>query len=308
MHIILVSNRLATAKTVVVSRPAMIGAVFSFFLLILSLAWLMSWVGMQFRLPFAESLALSVQQRQEQKSEAYVRDNLNVMAAKPGQLQAQLQRLDSLGERVSALSGVEVPNVAKASGGQGGPLILAPLPPALSREELNRQVDQLAEIVDMRSDSLSILESQLMDRRLKSIMLPTSRPVKNASIGSGFGYRSDPIIGVHAMHEGLDFNAPIGSRVTAAAGGIVVAAKFHPEYGNMVEIDHGKGFVSRYAHMASISVRNGQVIRRGREVGTLGNTGRSTGPHLHFEVRYKGVAQDPARFLRQDLKLAKLAR
>lgn len=308
MHIILVSNRLATARTVVVTRQGIVAAVISFLALVLAVAWLMSWIGVHFRLPFAESLALSVQQRQEQQAQAYLRDNLNAMAVKIGQLQAQLLRLDSLGERVAVLSGLDKESAAKPSGGQGGPLIPAPLPPALSAAELNRQVEQLEAVVHQRSDSLALLESQLMDQRLNAILLPTSPPVRHAAIGSGFGYRSDPIAGVHAMHEGLDFNAPAGTPVAAAAGGVVRFASFHPEFGNLVEVEHGKGFLTRYAHLATLAVRPGQVIRRGHEVGTVGNTGRSTGAHLHFEVRYKGVAQNPARFLRRDAQLARLDR
>jgi murein DD-endopeptidase MepM/ murein hydrolase activator NlpD len=101
------------------------------------------------------------------------------------------------------------------------------------------------------------------------------------------------------MHEGIDFVADPGTRVISAAGGIVATAEYHPQYGNLIEIDHGNDFTSRYAHLSKLMVKPGQVIKRGQEIGASGNTGRSTGPHLHFEVRYKGAAQNPARFLRQ---------
>ncbi|MBK1680815.1 M23 family metallopeptidase [Rhodocyclus tenuis] len=315
MHIILVSDRLATAKSMVLTARMMALAAAFFAALLFSAALLLSWVGVQFRLPFAESLALSVQQQQAQKSQEFVRDNVNVMAVKLGQLQAQLLRLDSLGERISALSGVDAPArlepgkmpppaAGKAPPGQGGPLILPASPVPLSAEQLQQEVDRLAQLVDQRSDSLAALESQLMDKRVKSIMLPTILPIQSNTIGSGFGWRTDPIAGVQAMHEGIDFIAETGTRVIAAAGGVVLSAEFHPQYGNLIEIDHGNGFSSRYAHLSRALVRSGQVIKRGQEIAASGNTGRSTGPHLHFEVRYKGVPQNPVRFLRQDLLMA----
>jgi murein DD-endopeptidase MepM/ murein hydrolase activator NlpD len=273
----------------------------------------LSWVGVQFRLPFAETLALSVQQQQTQKTQEFVRDNLSAMAVKLGQMQAQMSRLDSLGERVQALSGVDASApagkaapAAKSAGnaGQGGPLILPQDSPLLSADAMQRELERLALVVEQRSDSLTALESQLMDKRLKSIMLPTILPIQANAIGSSFGWRSDPIAGVQAMHEGIDFIADPGTRVIAAAGGVVLSAEVHPQYGNLIEIDHGNDFVTRYAHLSRMLVKPGQVIRRGQEIAASGNTGRSTGPHLHFEVRYKGMPQNPARFLRRDVLTA----
>lgn len=318
MHIILVSDRLATAKSMVLTPRTLAFAAASFAVFIFVAALALSWVGVQFRLPFAESLALSVQQQQAQRTEEFVRDNVNVMAVKLGQMQAQLLRLDSLGERISALSGVDAPArvepgkaPAPASGkvpaGQGGPLILPAMPQTLSPEELRQEVDRLSQLVEQRSDSLAALESQLLDKRVKSIQLPTILPIHVTNIGSGFGWRTDPIAGVQAMHEGIDFIADPGTRVIAAAGGVVLSAEFHPQYGNLIEIDHGNNFVSRYAHLSRLLVRPGQVVKRGQEIAASGNTGRSTGPHLHFEVRYKGVPQNPARFLRQELQTAQVA-
>ena len=306
MHIILVSNHLATARTLTIT-PRLIAASTAVFLVAaFSTSFFFSWVGVRFNLPFAEQLVASVQQAQTQKTQEFVRDNLNAMAVKLGQMQAQLLRLDSLGERVSALSGVKLPErTADSRGGQGGPLVLDAQP--LSPLELQREVDRLAQIVEQRGDALTVLESQLMEQRIKTSLLPTILPIEGANIGSIFGHRVDPIAGVHAMHEGIDFVADSGTRVIAAAGGVVLGAEYHPQYGNLIEIDHGNDFSSRYAHLSKMSVKPGQVIKRGQEIGASGNTGRSTGPHLHFEVRYKGVAQNPARFLQQNARFAQLA-
>ncbi len=307
MHIILVSNRLATARTLTIT-PRMVALVLSGFVLLSFLtSFMFSWIGVRFNLPFAERLVASVQHAQTQKTQEFVRDNINSMAVKLGQMQAQLLRLDSLSERVSSLSGIKAPEkVSEGKGGQGGPLVVSSVP--LSPIELQREVDRLAQIVEQRSDDLTALESQLMEKRIKANLLPTLLPIQASHIGSTFGHRLDPIAGVHAMHEGIDFVAEPGTRVISAAGGVVVAAELHPQYGNLVEIDHGNDFSSRYAHLSKMMVKPGQVIKRGQEIGSSGNTGRTTGPHMHFEVRYKGAAQNPARFLQQNADSAQNTR
>lgn len=298
MHIILVSNRLATARTLTITRRMLVATACGFVLLAFLTSFVFSWVGVRFNLPFAERLVASVQQEQTQKTQAFVRDNLDTMAVKLGQMQAQLLRLDSLSERVAALAGIKPPEkTGDGKGGQGGPLVVSSAP--LSPLELQREVDRLAQVVEQRSDNLTALESQLMESRIKNNLLPTILPIEANHIGSTFGHRLDPIAGVHAMHEGIDFVAEPGTRVISAAGGVVTAAEYHPQYGNLIEIDHGNDFSSRYAHLSKLLVKSGQVIKRGQEIGASGNTGRSTGPHLHFEVRYKGAAQNPARFLQQ---------
>ena len=127
-------------------------------------------------------------------------------------------------------------------------------------------------------------------------MVPSASPVAGPA-GSGFGFRSDPINGRPALHSDLDFPAEIGTAITAAAGGIVVTNEWHSAYGHVLEIDHGNGLLTRYAHCSSIEVRLGALVKRGQLVARVGNSGRSTGSHLHFEVLVDGVPQDPARFL-----------
>jgi murein DD-endopeptidase MepM/ murein hydrolase activator NlpD len=121
--------------------------------------------------------------------------------------------------------------------------------------------------------------------------------VADGFVGSGFGWRTDPFTGHMARHEGIDFAAPPGTPIHAAAGGVVLSAEFHPEYGNVVEIDHGNQLTTRYAHALRMLVRPGDLVKRGQKIAEVGNTGRSTGPHLHFEVHSQGVAQNPAKFL-----------
>jgi murein DD-endopeptidase MepM/ murein hydrolase activator NlpD len=127
--------------------------------------------------------------------------------------------------------------------------------------------------------------------------LPTLKPVVDAWYSSNFGWRLDPFTGQQSFHEGIDFPADVGTPIEAAASGKVTVAEVHPAYGKIIEIDHGNGLVSRYAHCSALLVKEGDLVVRGQEIARVGTTGRSTGPHLHFEVRLNGVPQNPARFL-----------
>jgi murein DD-endopeptidase MepM/ murein hydrolase activator NlpD len=124
-------------------------------------------------------------------------------------------------------------------------------------------------------------------------------------VGSRFGFRIDPFTGEKAMHTGLDFPAEVGTPILAAAGGVVIVQEYHAAYGNMVEIDHGNGLITRYAHASATFVKKGDIVKRGQKIASVGSTGRSTGPHLHFEVWVSGVPQDPQRFLAAGEDLAK---
>lgn len=316
MHIILVPDSKATAKTLNVSPRLIAIVVTGFLALSLAMALPLAWMGIRFDLPFVSDLmapARLVQQleqrEQNRKLETYVRDNVSSMAAKLGTMQAQVMRLDSLSDRVSKLSGAGDlkpeaggKDAKSLKDGKGGPLIRLSKP--LSVSELQTEIDRLSEAIEQRTDELTVLESQLMERRIKAVLLPTAMPIKADHIGSVFGRRIDPIAGGGAMHEGIDFVADPGTPVFASAGGVVQSAEFHPQYGNVIEIDHGNDFSSRYAHLSKINVKPGQVVKRGQLIAASGNTGRSTGPHLHFEVRFRGVAQNPARFLQQSTQLA----
>ena len=177
--------------------------------------------------------------------------------------------------------------------GAGGPFVPMNNP---GLTELNGALDALAVAAGEQSDVLTLTESRLLESRLKTLMIPSSRPI-DVAVGSGFGFRADPFTGRGALHTGLDFPSPIGTEIHAAAGGVVRTAEMHPEYGLMLEIDHGNGLMTRYGHTSRILVKVGDLVKRGQVVADVGTTGRSTGPHLHFEVLVDGVPQDPQRFL-----------
>ncbi len=231
----------------------------------------------------------------------YVKENLAAMAIKIGQMQAQLMRLDALGERVQGLSGVkpqefnfkELPGRGGAEPSSAG---RSPLPD-LSISQFQHALDALATDVEHRFDYMSAVETTLMFDKIHSKMLPTIQPVDVTYNASGFGWRFDPFTGRSAFHEGIDFPAATGTPIIAAAGGVVIAAEFHHDFGNMLEIDHGNDIVTRYAHASKLLAKVGDIVQRGQHVADIGSTGRSTGAHLHFEVLVKGTRQDPHKFL-----------
>ena len=224
----------------------------------------------------------------------YMRENIDAMARKVGEMQAKVVQLEALTERVSQLAGVPIPASAKTAPGRGGVLI-GNRP--LSLEELNQTLAELDSISNNKADLLTVMESRLFDQKIAKIMLPTAQPVPGSHLGSYFGWRIDPITGRSALHSGLDFQADTGTPILAAAGGVVVVQEFHPGFGNMVEIDHGNSLITRYAHASATFVKKGDLVKRGQKIAAVGSTGRSTGPHLHFEVLADGTPQDPQKFL-----------
>ncbi len=233
----------------------------------------------------------------QQKQQSYMHEGLNAMAVRLGQMQAQLLRLDTLGARLAKLNGMKPQEFNfDQPPAQGGPYVPA-MQQDISLESLNQQLDRLSALLNDRNDKLVALETLQLQNRLNKKLLPSRTPVIAGMHSSNFGWRIDPFTGQNAMHEGVDFMVPEGTPIQASAGGIVVYSDFHPQYGKMVEIDHGNDIVTRYAHASSLLVKVGEVVRRGQEIARVGSTGRSTGSHLHFEVRYKGIAQNPQRFL-----------
>jgi murein DD-endopeptidase MepM/ murein hydrolase activator NlpD len=303
VQIILISGRLAKARPLTLSPPHVIAGLLVGLALLLGLAAVVYRASLpsaaHFRSP---ALPQKVEARQEAPIEppasAYVQQNLNAMAVKLGEMQAQLTRLDALGERLSSLAGIRPQEFrfSEAPGLGGAAPSLMP-PQDLSMDQFGEQLSLLARHVESRDDMLGILEAQLSDQAVRKKLLPTTMPVSAPFNASGFGRRVDPFTGQLAMHEGVDFLAAAGTPIVAAADGVVVFAGFHPQYGNMIDIDHGNDLTTRYAHASRLLVKQGEFVKRGGKIARVGSTGRSTGPHLHFEVRLRGAAQNPAKFL-----------
>lgn len=305
MQIILMHPRLARARSVTLGSKHVV-----LVLLVLLMVIVMAAAGLSYTVlrqasngessPMLHKLLVSMTQQEDDRKDKFLKENLAVMAIKLGEMQAQLMRLDALGERVQGLAGVrpeefnfkELPGRGgMETSGLGGP------GRELGMSELQKMLDALSQDVGHRSDYMNAVESTLMSDKIKSRLLPTNPPVNVAYNSSSFGWRLDPFTGHNAFHEGLDFPAPTGTVIVAAAAGVVIASEYHYQFGNMVEIDHGNDIITRYAHASQLFVNVGDIVKRGQRVAEIGTTGRSTGPHLHFEVRIRGVAQDPRKFL-----------
>jgi murein DD-endopeptidase MepM/ murein hydrolase activator NlpD len=247
--------------------------------------------------PVVSQLVRLVVRDEIAQRDRFMRENLDAMAQKVGEMQAKLVKLEAMGDRVSGLAGLKpeelMPLRKTSGGGKGGPFIPAAEP---SLEDLQQALAGLDEASDWQSDLFTFSESRLSRARFEAMRVPSALPV-DGPVGSGFGFRADPLTARAALHTGLDFPADPGTPIAASAAGVVLSADWHAEYGHTIELDHGNGLVTRYAHCQNIQVKAGQLIKRGQVIGTVGSSGRSTGPHLHFEVLVEGVPQDPARFL-----------
>jgi len=304
LHIILVSSRSARSHSFTVSRAQFALAACGVFSAALVLAMVLNYFSLRYAVandhPLVRPLVAALKAEESQRVQAYVRDGLRTMAGKMGELQARIARLDALGSRLSKSAGLKGEEFAfdVPVPGRGGADADAS-PREWSLRQIGAELDRLTGHVEDRSDKLQFLESAIAEQSAQALITPGKSPIRGvAYFSSSYGWRVDPFTGLNTFHEGMDFPAHSGEPILAAGGGVVVYADRHPQYGNMLEIDHGNDLVTRYAHASKLIAKVGDVVLQGSKIAEVGNTGRSTGPHLHFEVRHRGVAQNPARFLR----------
>ncbi len=300
MQIIVVSSDFRTKKSLNVGIPQVIGLTFVALLALGLTATLANYLSLKYAAtsdhPLIRSVLLADQHAEAKARQQQIQDNINNLAVKLGEVQAHMLRLDGLGEKLAKVAGLkpaELPSATANSGRGGAATIGAPL----SFDDFAKQLGELNKNVDVKADQLSVLEALLVEGSAQRKFLPTLPPVENVNYTSNFGYRIDPFNGHQTFHEGVDFAAETGTAINSAASGKVIYADYHPAYGKSVEIDHGNGLVTRYAHGSELLVKEGDLVVRGQRIARVGSTGRSTGPHLHFEVRLNGVAQNPGRFL-----------
>jgi murein DD-endopeptidase MepM/ murein hydrolase activator NlpD len=235
--------------------------------------------------------------------------HLDAYAVQMGELQARIMRLDAQSERLAKLAGekksaapltksnVPSPNAPlskPSAANRGGPLVLSS---PYTEMDLQKHIAELTARVEFETEYLSELEATLLQQSMLKGVLPNRSPIRAAFNSSSYGWRIDPFNGNKAFHEGLDFSANAGAPIFAAAGGIVSAAETMPDYGKIVIVSHGSGLETRYAHTSKILVKVGDRVEKGQVVALVGNTGRSTGPHLHYEIRLNGNALDPRKYL-----------
>lgn len=308
MHFIITDAWLARSRAIHLSGTKLLAAMTGLSLvLMLMAAGLYHWVflkGAREGWPVIGSLVKLVVKDEVEQRDRFMRENIDAMARKLGDMQAKMMQLEALGERVSGLAGVN-PQEIRTTPGRGGALVEGR---PLTMQELQSTLADLDRLTGERNDLLTVMESRLLDLKVRKMMIPTQQPVADSHLGSSFGWRIDPFSGRSALHTGLDFQADPGTSILAAAGGVVVTAEVHPAYGQMVEIDHGNDLVTRYAHASRMHVKKGDLVKRGQKVADVGTSGRSTGPHLHFEVLVQGVPQDPQKFLAAGRQLPATAR
>jgi murein DD-endopeptidase MepM/ murein hydrolase activator NlpD len=230
---------------------------------------------------------------EKQQSEAQIA----ALANKIAELQARLIRLDALGEKLTQTANLDQGEFDFSSQPAiGGPAHFEP-DAQYEAPDLDIAIQHLSEKVNSREQQLSVIDSLLSARSLLEDIFVAGRPVATGRITSGFGYRTDPFTERKAFHGGIDFGVREGTEVLSVAAGVVNWAGRHHEYGNLVEIKHGDGLVTRYAHNKSLLVKNGDVIKKGQVIALSGSTGRSSGPHVHFEIYKNGRVVDPAVYV-----------
>jgi murein DD-endopeptidase MepM/ murein hydrolase activator NlpD len=244
---------------------------------------------------FGALLAQQKQQIAELKQQLQLR--VDAMALRLGEMNAHVIRLDALGKRLTEMADIDSrefnfdrdpPSGGPEGDGEGAS---AQIP------DLSAMVSQLEQRVDLRESQLTALENVILARELKQEIHPEGRPVQSGFISSYFGERADPFDGLEAFHKGVDFAGSAGSKVVAVAAGVVTWAGERSGYGKLVEINHGDGYLTRYAHNERMLVSVGQTVKRGEPVALMGSTGRSTGPHVHFEVLRNGRQVDPLTYI-----------
>ncbi len=222
------------------------------------------------------------------------------MSQQLARLQMRLTRLDALGERLTELadfSDGEFNFGDEVDPGMGGPELRSGDDLSYHSPDLQNVIEQLSERIDDRTQQLQLLEDLMVSRQSDVDSALDFKPVRLGHLSSGFGRRTDPITGRISMHTGLDFAAPRGTPIYAVGSGVVVFSGRNGAYGNMVEINHGGGLKTRYAHASELKVSKGDLVQKGEEIATVGSTGRSTGSHLHLEVYRNGMAVNPARYV-----------
>ncbi len=240
--------------------------------------------------------ALKDQDRQIEIASRDAQDNLEASALRLAKLQARIVRLDALGERLTAVAKLDVGEFDFSQPpAMGGPVVETGVD--ITPSNYLTQLSQLAADIENRERQLGVLETLIVDRKMKSDVFLAGRPALKGWMSSRFGMRNDPVTGRRVWHNGVDFAGKEGADVVTVAAGVVVFAGDRNGYGEMVEVNHGNGFSTRYGHHKELLVKVGDIVKKGQIVGLMGSSGRSTGPHVHFEVFKNGRVVDPSSYI-----------
>ncbi len=306
MNLVLLFRRRGETRNLHLSHRLLIGGGSGALLVLLSMAFV---AGMQLgersqsrgpRSPgnpaeWARTLGDQKQQIGELRSR--LQERIDAIAARMGQVNAHVIRLDALGKRLTEMANIDDREFdfdqAPSTGGPESDGLAAQVP------DLSKMLAQLESRVARRDAQLGVLENVILQRELRQQIVPDGRPVKRGFISSYYGERQDPFTGHEAFHKGLDFAGSMGAEVISVAAGIVTYVGEKSGFGHLIEVSHGGGLVTRYAHNSSAVVQVGDTVQRGQTLALMGSTGRSTGPHVHFEVLRDGQPVNPLSFIGQ---------
>jgi murein DD-endopeptidase MepM/ murein hydrolase activator NlpD len=302
MNVIFIPRRDGKARQFNLTRPLTLGAVVTTVVAIVGGAFAMGLQigrGVHREVALAETSQFSQVLTQQKQQIADLRQQLQLrvdaMAMRIGEVNAHVIRLDALGKRLTEMADIDSREFDfdrdPPSGGPEGDGVSAQIP------DLSGMLARLEQSADLRESQLAALENVILARELKEEIHPEGRPVVSGYISSYFGERADPFDGREAFHKGVDFAGQLGSEVVAVATGVVTWAGERSGYGKLVEINHGDGYATRYAHNERTLVSVGQTVKRGEQIALMGSTGHSTGPHVHFEVLHNGRQVDPLSFI-----------
>jgi murein DD-endopeptidase MepM/ murein hydrolase activator NlpD len=307
MNVIFVGRKSGRVKQFDLRHPAVVGAAVVMVLAIVGGAFSVG-VGLGARHGAGNTINqlgswsadLLRQQAQIEDVKRVLQEKVNALAMRVGQMNANVIRVNALGKRLTRMANLndgefDFGNPPALGGSESG----ADGQPA-QIPNLTAMVDDLQAELSNREQQLGVLENLILTRELNKQVYPEGRPVQDGWISSYFGRRADPFTGYSAVHKGLDFAGPEGTKVTTVAAGLVTFAGDRAGFGEMVEINHGNGLATRYCHNEKLLVKQGDMVRKGQEVALMGSTGHSTGPHLHFEVLKNGTQVDPLRFIGED--------
>ena len=223
--------------------------------------------------------------------------DIDALASRIGLLQAHVMRLDALGRKLVHMARIDKAEFDfDSTPALGGPETRPNK--VLQPDELSKAIDRLSLKLEDRENQLSVLENMVLDQNLKKEVVPSGRPITKGWLSSYYGMRTHPISGRREMHKGIDFAGKLGGQVIAVAKGVVTYAGKRYSYGNLIEIAHGNGYSTRYAHNSRLLVSVGDTVEKGFQIAEIGSSGRSTGPHVHFEVIKNGREINPVRFIR----------
>ena len=239
----------------------------------------------------------------ESVSASNYEDNLNAYITQIAELHTRLINLDRQTERIQdvmkrqLVGGRKLPNLSEKDklNGKGGPFFND----ELSEKDITLAINTLMEKIEIREDLYNKMEAMMLKQSVLKNTLPSLYPVDVPYRSSSYGWRHDPILGIRAFHSGLDFSAATGEPIKATASGIVTASGIAPDYGKFIKINHGDGLETRYAHASKLLVKEGDIVSKEQIIALVGSTGRSTGPHLHYEIRLRGQSLDPRQYIKK---------